>query len=293
MENLILIKLGGSLITDKKKDKSIKMNVLKQLCVEISEAQKIIRAKIIIGNGGGSYSHPPSKKYNISAGYQNKKSLEGISEVQDLGSQLNRIVVREFINNGIPAISLNPSSCVITKNSQITSFFLQPLFHALDIGMMPVVYGDVIFDSEIGCSDISTEKIFNYLALNLKEYLKVRKIVYCGLTDGVYDDEGNVIRRITNNSFKRFSDNIGPSEGIDTTGGMLHKVKEALVLAEQGVDSVIIKGSKKGNLYNLLTKKSYFGTLVTNEKQTANLKISDESKHVNTSNYKALLLNLD
>ena len=61
---LILLKLGGSLLTDKDKPNSIRKDVVKSAIQQIINADE----KIILIHGGGSFGHPLAKKYNISEG---------------------------------------------------------------------------------------------------------------------------------------------------------------------------------------------------------------------------------
>ena len=91
----------------------------------------------------------------------------------------------------------------------------------------------------------------------------VNNIVYCGITDGVYDSKKQTIQIISKRNYSKVKNNIIHSASIDSTGGMLHKVEEALSMARKGVDSVIINGNIKNNLYNLLQGKEYLGTLIT------------------------------
>src|SRR4030065_2477184 len=116
MKKLILIKLGGSLITDKTKPFTDKKYVIKRLGNEIRSARKNADYNLILGHGGGSYPHVPAKKFRTADGIVNKKSYIGIAEVQDAAARLNRIVVRELLNLGEPAITLSPSGMMTSDN---------------------------------------------------------------------------------------------------------------------------------------------------------------------------------
>lgn len=262
MKNLTLIKLGGSLITHKDKPFTERLNTIKRLSKDIARAKRSNRL-FIVGHGGGSYPHVPAVKYRINEGIVNKDSCKGIALVQDAAARLNRIVVSQFILSGENAISVSPSSFMIMKNGKVNKVFIKSLEKYLEHGMLPVVYGDVGADLIKGCTIISTEQVLNYLALKLEKAYKISQIVYCGITDGVLDNNGKTIKRITAENFDQVEKDINHSAGIDSTGGMIHKVKEALAISQKGVDSVIINGDKNNNLYNLLQGNKYTGTLVT------------------------------
>ena len=53
---------------------------------------------------------------------------------------------------------------MLSEHSKIVWWNTQILQKMLKIGMLPVLYGDVVMDVAQGCSIISTEEIFFYLA---------------------------------------------------------------------------------------------------------------------------------
>lgn len=262
MKHLILIKLGGSLITDKSKPFTEDLVIIRQLAGEIHRAKRLSGKLLIVGHGGGSYPHVPAAKYKIAEGVVSKESYKGIAVVQDAAARLNRIVTKELIDAGENAVSLSPSSFMIAEKGEIKKAFLEPLLKLLEFKMLPVVYGDVVLDLRKGCYILSTEKILNYLAQKLTKSYKIEKVVHCGKTDGVYDEKGKVIRLINKNGFNKLKKEIGESGGIDVTGGMFHKVEEALKLARKRVSSEIINGSKPGVLKKAILGKKILGTKI-------------------------------
>ena len=258
---LVLIKLGGSLITDKAKPFTEDLKTIKRLASEIHKAKEA-GSLFIVGHGGGSYPHVPAVKYKTAQGIRNNASYRGIAEVQDAAARLNRIVVAEFIKTGENAVSLSPSSFMLGEDAEIKKAFLSPLLKILEFKMLPVVYGDVVLDSKKGCFIASTEKILNFLALKLKAKFEIEKVIHCGKTDGVYDKQGKTIPKISTENFDKVRAEIGGSDGIDVTGGMLHKIEEALTLAKNGIPSVIINGARPGELLNALLGKFHRGTEV-------------------------------
>jgi isopentenyl phosphate kinase len=261
---LIFLKLGGSLITQKDKPFTENKEIIERLAQEIHEAKEEGFFKLIIGNGGGSYPHVPAKKYQTVKGVINEQSLRGIAEVQDAASKLNRIIVRALLDAGENAISIQPSSVCLTKNSRIIEFFLKPLKIFLEKDMMPVVYGDVGLDMEKGCTIISTEELFVFLAKKLKP----EKIISTGMVEGVFtadplkNPKAKLIPRITSKNYPKIKKMLTGSAGIDVTGGMLHKVERYLELASMGINSYIINGTIKNRLKEALLGKEVRGTII-------------------------------
>lgn len=263
MKGLVLIKLGGSLITDKNKPFTENSAVIKRLCREIHQARKETDVSLLIGHGGGSYPHGPASKFKTQLGVINDQSFRGIAEVQDAACRLNRIIIKEFLQIKENAVSINPSSCLISENGHIGKSFLEPIFKLLGFRMLPVLFGDVVLDEEKGCTILSTERILNYLAKNSAKYgYKSLKIIHCGGTNGVYDQEGETIPLLTHSTFAKFEKAIGGSASVDVTGGMLHKVKECLEIANLGIDSLIMGGKEPGNLKKAILGNDIKGTLV-------------------------------
>ena len=263
MKRLVLVKLGGSLITNKSKPFSENLKTIKRLAKEIHQARQQTKIELIIGHGGGSYPHVPAQKYRIAEGVVNQKSFRGIAKVQDAAARLNRIVIEELLAIGENAVSVNPSSCIIAAGARIKKGFLEPLIKLLEFEMLPVVYGDVALDEKRGCCILSTEMILGFLALKLqKKGFETLRIIHCGKTDGVYDARGKMLLQITPKNFARIKRSLGSSDGIDVTGGMLHKVKECLRIARFGIPSQIISGLKANNLKKAILGQKVKATLI-------------------------------
>lgn len=254
-KKIFLIKLGGSLITDKNKPYTAKCDVIKQLASEIREILKTGKNDLVIGHGGGSFPHVPAKLYQIQKGFVNDESAYGMSLVQDSAAQLNRILVKKFLEAKIRAFSINPSSSLITENGKITEWYLNPLEKILKNKMLPVVYGDVVVDLKNGCSILSTEVLLNYLALNLKKEYQIEKIIYLGDTDGVWDENKKTISEINLKMYLEMQKSFGASKGIDVTGGMEHKMSEAMKIVKQGFEVVVANGKTKGILQKIINNE--------------------------------------
>lgn len=262
MSFLVFVKIGGSLITDKTKQFSLQEENLELVCREIKEASKTGR-KLVIGHGAGSFAHIPAQKYQTYKGIINKQSLRGIAEVADVAAQLNRIIVRKLLDYQVNAVSVSPLSIMLARQHRLQSICPKTIEELLKLGLLPVVYGDQIIDTQTGCTIFSTEKVLGYIALALKnKNYAIEKIIHCGKTEGVYDENGKTIPLITNKNFSNLKKTIGSPEGIDITGGMMHKVKESLSLAKQGIPAVIINGEKPGNISKAITGKKVPGTRI-------------------------------
>lgn len=259
---LVFIKIGGSLITDKTKPFVLKERALETICEEIAVATRTGK-QLVLGHGAGSFAHVPAKKYKTHLGIINAESYRGIVEVADVAAQLNRIVMKKLLERGINAVTISPLSTIVAQNHQLKSICTDSFEEVLRLGLLPVVYGDQIFDSSVGCTVFSTEKILGYLAIRLKKKgYAIERIIHCGQTNGVYDADGKTIPLINGSNFKKYRKILGDSGGIDVTGGMIHKVEETLALAKQGIPGLIIDGIEQGSLSKAVAGEPVLGTRI-------------------------------
>ncbi len=264
-ENILtLVKLGGSLITDKSKSFTERTDVIKRLAKEIHAAREKTGMRLIVGHGGGSYPHRPAKKYRTAEGMINEDSATGIAEVQDAAARLNRIIVRAMIDAGEDAVSIQPSASCIAEKGKIKEWYTAPIEMLLEKGMLPVVYGDVGLDTKQGCCILSTEELFDHLTMKLQ----AARVIMVGKVEGVMtgdpakDPKAEMVQEITPQNFEDVKKHLQGSDAVDVTGGMVHKVEQALKLAEAGAEVHIISGMAPGRLEKALLGKEVTGTVV-------------------------------
>jgi len=262
-KELTLIKLGGSVITDKNKAFVAKKEVIDRLSKEIRSSLEKYKGDLIIGHGSGSFGHTVAAKYKTQEGIINEKSIEGFPLVSEAARRINTIVMDIFLKNGLKAVSFSPLSYTYTEDEKPVKVLLEPIKRALEVKLLPVIYGDVIMDKKKGFCIYSGEKSLNILASNLKNSYQTIRIIYCGETDGVYDEKGNTIKSITPNNYESIKRMLGGSGGVDVTGGMIHKVNEALEISEKlQIETKIINVTKKDNLKNAILGKEVVSTTI-------------------------------
>jgi len=262
-KTLILIKLGGSLITDKNKAFTAREDVIIRLAKEIRASLRNIKGDLIVGHGSGSFGHTVAAKYKTQDGIINKNSIKGFPLVSDAARKINVIVMNNLLKVGLKAVSFSPLSFIFSQNEKGEDSLVKPIKKAVNIGLVPVIYGDVIMDEEKGFCIYSGEKTLNLLAEKLKNDYSNIKIIYCGETDGVYDEKRKTIEKITPKSFNSIKKVLKGSAGIDVTGGMIHKVEEAIELVNLlNAETLIINGTKKNILKEAILGKTHKATLI-------------------------------
>ena len=263
MEQLILIKLGGSVITDKGRPFYARQRVIRRLGKEIKQAQREYDGRLIIAHGSGSFGHVLASKYKTHKGLVGKNSLKGLAETADVAAQINRIVVYNLLKVGLKVVSFAPASFIVAKSQRLYRAHLTPIKYSLKIGAIPLVYGDVIMDKDSGFCIFSAEKVLNTLIRGFAKDYRISKVIHCGRTNGVYNEDGKTIEKITQANFRKIKKQIGESEDVDVTGGMLHKVKESLKIASKfGLEAAVINGTVSGQLAKAIAGEKFNGTII-------------------------------
>ncbi|MBI3619657.1 isopentenyl phosphate kinase family protein [Candidatus Roizmanbacteria bacterium] len=266
MKKITLLKLGGSLITDKTKPFTARLDIIRNLAGQIKEAlTEEPDLQLILGNGSGSFAHVPATEYRMSGKIQNKKQKMGFCLVQNAAARLNQMVVSALLAAGVRAVSLQPSAMIDSQAGAIARFNLDPLLSAMKMNLVPVFYGDIVFDSELGFKIYSTEQLLSAVVLAFKKKrLPVERIIHNGITKGVLDQDGGLISHITRSTYGKIKPLLNGVTGYDITGGMSHKIEESMKLAEKNISTLIINGTSSPDLLkNALLGKPVEGTVIS------------------------------
>lgn len=261
---LFILKLGGSLITNKEKAYSPRPEMISSLVSQIKKAYDPSQFHLIIGNGAGSFAHQSAKKYDTTNGFHDEKGAFGACQVHTDAMDLHLLILKECMRQQLPTFSIQPSASIISSGTNETIFF-HPVEQALRSKIIPFIYGDVILDEKKGATIYSTDKLCTLLALHfdsLDMYESIT-ILHVGDYEGVLDDKGTLIESIRPQNIEQIRSYLQPTATIDVTGGMLKKVEEAFVLAKAGISTHIINGNTPGIVEKALAGAILKGTLIS------------------------------
>jgi isopentenyl phosphate kinase len=259
---LTFIKLGGSLITDKRETQSFRANLMRQAADEIAAARLAdAQLGLLIGHGSGSFGHVAAQKHGTMQGVHTPDQWRGFAEVAYVARRLNSLVLDTLYEAGLPVISIPPSASALSTDGMLIQMQTEPIHTLLERGLIPLVFGDVSLDSVRGGTIISTETVFGYLASSLQP----TRIFLLGEVEGVYDNNGVVIPHIHAGNFAEIAAALGGSSGTDVTGGMASKVRSMLGLAAsvKGLQVRIFGGTTPDQLHSALLSETFPGTLIT------------------------------
>jgi len=261
---LIILKLGGSVITKKgAKEPTIDYDNLNRISAEIASSSF---DKLIIVHGAGSYGHPFAKEYEIGSPIKNEGDLAnkkiGFCITQSWVKKLNTIVCDSLRENGVLAVSIQPSSFIITNNKRIYNCDLDLINKYLEMGFVPVIYGDVVvdLDESIKICVLSGDQIIRHFGENLKP----ERVILGSDVDGIYTKDPKKYEDAELMSTVTSCEDL-VTEGslnVDVTGGMNGKLLELIELAELEVESEIINAGKEGLIKKALNHQKGIGTVI-------------------------------
>ena len=248
---MIIVKLGGSIITNKEKPLSARRKTIDK----ISKSLKKINEPIVIVHGGGSYGHYWSVKYDMHT-KEKKYDLRGVAIVKNSMIELNKIILDSLIKNKINPYSLPPTDFmegnkpILKKTREITKISKS--------GLVPVTYGDALWFGKNKTFILSGDKIMTHLA----KILKPKLCVFVLNEDGLYSD---LKSKKLIHEFKNDKPSITDNK-IDVTGGMTRKVQEATNISKMGINVFFVNGNKPERIVKAIKNRKLEGTLFKGKK---------------------------
>jgi len=243
---MLLIKLGGSIITNKKKPLSAKRKTIDNIVASFRK----INEDFVVVHGGGSYGHYWSVKYDMHA-KPKKYDLKGVSIVKNSMIELNTIILDSFLKNKLNPYCLPPTDFVM-GNKPINKKILE-IKKIANSGLIPITYGDALWYGNKKSYILSGDKIMSLLA----RVLRPRLSIFILNEDGLYSD----IK--TKKLIYDFKDEkiFIKKTLMDVTGGMTRKVAEASIISKMGLKVFFVNGNKPERIVNAINRKKFEGTL--------------------------------
>jgi len=248
---MFIIKLGGSVITDKRRKNTFEKVRTQHLVSEIRDAGK----KTIIVHGAGSFGHILAKKYKLHKGFKNSHQIKALAEVQKDVKTLNLMVLSAFQDQGFNAVSLAPSAFLLNENGAVKSFDSDLFKKYLDMDLTPITFGDVVLDGALKFSICSGDQ----LMLELARVFKPEKVIFVTDVDGVFSSDPKlnknaeilpVMDEKTFSQIKKSKSNVD-----DVTGSIYGKMEIMFKIASFGVETQIINGTADSRLRDALLSK--------------------------------------
>lgn len=251
---MILIKLGGSVITNKTKYMAFNRFHVSRLCEEIKRSGK----EVIIVHGAGSFGHVVAKEHQLQNGYVDDSQIPGVVKVSFDMRQLNSKVMDELVDAGIDAVSIPTGSCFQMEDGELVGD-TEILQKYVELGIMPVMFGDVVIDRKRRFGICSGDKIMEFLA----DLFAPERVIFVSDVDGLYEDNpktnknARLIGKVDRDVLESATTTI---DVPDVTGSIREKMESMLRMCSPERDCIMLNGKIKDRLYDALTGKDIIGT---------------------------------
>ena len=257
-EDLIVFKLGGSLLTDKSTPYKLRENVIKAVAREIKECIDLGLIKsLVIVHGVGSCGHYPVLKYNLHKGFRNKDQLISMSKTQQIVNIFRKTIATTFLEEGIPINLMHASSMVVGNKMVISDHAFTSLKGFLSLGMVPLIGGDMMYDTSMGFSVCGGDQ----LAVVLSRVLHAKQLLFATDVPGVFDkdpksgENAQLLREININEIEQILSSSDQTAKSDASGKMQGKLLSLVSIKDriqEGLEVAIFSMNKKGVLKNYL-----------------------------------------
>ncbi len=251
---MIVIKLGGSVITDKDVEKTLLPDVLAGLAGSIAALDE----PVAIVHGAGSFGHKVAKATGVGSGPHVPERDAAVARISADVRELNLHVINALADAGLKPVSIPPSSVCVASDGGIKTFSGEAAERWSRQGMTPVTFGDVVADEAMGVSIISGDQ----LMMEFARSLDARLAVFVADVDGVFDrppaeEDAILLTEVSPETAVSF----GEVES-DVTGALRGKLEWMFRMAEAGIETWIVNGHAPERLADLVADGSTVGTRI-------------------------------
>ncbi len=243
---MLLVKLGGSVISDKSEYRRFREDVVWRI------AKYLPKEDMIVVHGAGSFGHILAHKYKITEGYSDDKRL-GFSKIQRDMIDLNLRILNILVENDIPAVSMPPHSFIEMGNELNFNLFDSLIHHKF----VPLSYGDAVFDVNKGINIYSGD----LLMLELAKKYSPEKTIFLTDVDGIYDKPPGECNSKLIKVLHRRNDPQTEISVKDVTGGMELKINVMREIAKYS-KVYIINGFHPERIHDIMDDRDFVGTVV-------------------------------
>ncbi len=253
---MIIVKIGGSVFSDKNDPKSFKEDVVKGIASELAGFYP--ENEVIVVHGGGSFGHPLAQQYRIREGIEPDSDFKriGFALTHQAMLEVNDRIVGAFISQHLPAFSVSSSSIFLTEAGEVAYGDVEVIKKLLELRFIPVLFGDVSVDLAKGIEILSGDQIIAYLA----KMFRPEKVVFLMDVDGIYEGspgEGSIIQDLRAGDIEPLLGRLKcTAGGTDVTGGICNKLLKAREIVEYS-EVWFVNGRAPGRLRGAIMGQGY------------------------------------
>ncbi len=268
-KELIIIKLGGSIVTLKHLSRpAIRSAHVGRIAAVLKRHYRPKKHALILIHGAGSFGHIHAHKYDLALGTKNhKEKLYRATENQSLDATLNAGLTALFIAAGLPVVGMPSRTLALNTRGKLSSLNAHPIEVALNSNAIPLLHGDMIFDTTWGLSVCSGD----VLVAELARIFSTKKVFFASDVDGIFSQdphkhkhavliEKTTLQEISNGSLK-----LEQSHNIDITGGLSKKFSFFKKIAS--LEYIFLFNGLQSETFSFpFSQKKFFGTTIRTKK---------------------------
>ncbi|WP_137287524.1 isopentenyl phosphate kinase [Halorussus salinisoli] len=219
-----VLKLGGSVVTDKDRPEALDGPALDAAADAIAEALAGGDVSdLVVVHGGGSFGHHHASEHGVSKTEGSGDATAAV-EIHGAMKTLDDFVLARLHDRDVPAVPVHPFSAACRDEEADLTLMTEQVETMLGEGFVPVLHGDVVAHAGEGVTILSGDEVVTAVA----EGIDADRVGFCSTVPGVLDADDAVISEIR--SYDEVADYLGESDAIDVTGGMAGKVRALLAL---------------------------------------------------------------
>ena len=221
---MIVVKLGGSVITDKSTPETVDDRALERAASALAEVRASggneTHPPMVVVHGAGSFGHHHAERHGLTV-HEGTHDATALWDVHDAMRRLNDRVTTALREAGLAPAPVHPFSLAHRDRGGDLTMPVEGVATMVGEGFVPVLHGDGVVQRGAGVTILSGDEVVVRLARDLD----ADRVGMCSTVPGVLRD-GDVIPRIE--ALDDARDVLGGADGVDVTGGMAAKVDTLL-----------------------------------------------------------------
>ncbi len=258
MARPVLLKLGGSILTDKTKEGTFRRGVASRVMQEVAKA----KVPTVILHGAGSFGHPVVARSGLGAGALDAGKAQAVGDTFAGLADLESRVLAAASAAGLRPVPLPLHLSVrYDAGDGLSELPVTEILDLLADGWTPVLHGTLVRHPKSGWQVLGADRLMAELA----GLLSPRFALFASDVDGVFDKDPKTDPAAT--LMAQVSRHTAPTPrsggpGWDVTGRMAGKLERAFTVAD-ACPTLIVNGLIRGRVGDALRGKPVTGTRVT------------------------------
>jgi isopentenyl phosphate kinase len=254
----VLVKLGGSLLTDKSKEMTLRPDVAQRVVAEVAQAHR----PTVLLHGAGSFGHPFVKRFGIGTPPYDQAKVVGVGQTFAGLHYLAAEVLGLATESGLRVVPV-PLHLEDPKRGSLPKGVADVVTDLLGAGFTPVLHGTLVRDADVGWRVLSADEILAGLAARLKP----AACLFATDVDGLFERDPKQypnarLLPVVRGKGPVFAAPATPTaSGTDVTGRMEGKLVHARAAAHHAPTS-IVNGLAPGRLMAAMQGRPVVGTRI-------------------------------